>query len=316
MKCIYSIYIRTLGKGGEKYECLLESIRKQTIQPKCVVVVLPEGYKKPKEQLGYECYAYSNKGMVQQRLFAIEDVKTPYILLLDDDVEFEPTFIEKLFITMKQTNASCCIPILKDNSKSNSKNFIVKLKNRINNFIGSEVHKGLKDNFFMKINLFGGFDVNTHLRPHVQYYSQTGHGSNCFVESQAIKNIHFEEELWLEDCGYALPEDQVMFYKLYLNGNKIAVCRDAYFCHLDAASTNDGKRQARIAQAKAGNFMVFWYRLIYLRLSGWKRIKSIVCITHRIFWESLFYIIKYHNISTIKSVLKGLDYGFKYIKNN
>lgn len=229
MKCNYSIYIRTLGKGGQKYKCLIESIRKQTIQPKNVVVVLPEGYNKPKEQLGYERFAYSKKGMVQQRLFAIEDVTTPYVLLLDDDVEFESTFIEKLFITMQQANAQCCIPILKDYSKINSHTFLTKIKHLINNFIGSEVHKRIKGNFFMKINLFGGFIVNTHLQPNIQYYTQTGHGSNCFVESQAIKNIHFEDELWLEDSGYPLPEDQVMFYKLYLYGNRIAVCRDAFF---------------------------------------------------------------------------------------
>lgn len=300
-----------MGKGSEKYQRLLESIKKQTIQPKEVVVVLPYGYNKPKEQLGYERFAYSDKGMVRQRLFAINDVKTPYVLLLDDDVEFEPSYVEKLFRTMQSANAQCCIPILKDNSIKDS--FFKRL---INRFIGFVIYKDTKDTFYMKMNYSAGFIINTNLHPDIQYYTQTGHGSNCFVESQAIKNIHFEEELWLEDSGYALPDDQVMFYKLYLNGNKIAVCRDAYFCHLDAASTNDGKRQARIAQAKAGNFMVFWYRLIYLRLSGWKRFKSIVCITHRIFWESLFYIIKYHNISTIKSVLKGLDYGFKYIKNN
>lgn len=53
-KCIYSVYIRTLGKGGDKYQRLLDSIKKQTIQPLEVVVVLPYGYKKPKERLGYD----------------------------------------------------------------------------------------------------------------------------------------------------------------------------------------------------------------------------------------------------------------------
>lgn len=309
--CIYSIYIRTIGKGGDKYQRLLDSIKRQTIQPEEVVVVLPYGYYKPKERLGYERFAYSEKGMVRQRLYAIDDVKTPYVLLLDDDVEFEALYVEKLFRTMIKAKAQCCIPILKDNSKSFSR-----IKIFINKFIGSEVHKNTNDNFFMKINLFGGFIFNTNMQPNVQYYSQTGHGSNCFVESEAIKEIHLEEELWLEDSGYALPEDQVMFYKLFISGNKIAVCPDVYFCHLDAASTNDGKRQARIAQAKAGNFLVFWYRYIHSQYSGIRRIKSTLYITHRIFWECLLYLIKCHNICTIKAITRGLKYGIRYIKNN
>lgn len=309
--CEYCIYIRTLGKGGEKYKKLLNSIKRQTIQPKEVVVVLPYGYNEPKEKLGYERFAFCEKGMVRQRLFAIADVKTKYVLLLDDDVEFESAYIEKLFATMQNAKAQCCIPILKDNSIQDSI-----LKRLVNRFIGFVIYKDTKDCFYMKMNYFAGFIINTNIRPDVQYYTQTGHGSNCFVESQAIKNIHFEDELWLEDSGYALPDDQVMFYKLYLYGNRIAVCRDAFFCHLDAASTNDGKRQVRIAQAKAGNFMVFWYRLIYKRQIGLRKVESIFCIAHRIFWESMFYIIKYHNVSTIKAILKGLNYGFTYIRNH
>lgn len=43
----YSIYIRTLGKGGSKYQCLLNSIDAQTIRPTDVFVVLPYGYTPP-----------------------------------------------------------------------------------------------------------------------------------------------------------------------------------------------------------------------------------------------------------------------------
>lgn len=308
--CIYAIYIRTLGKGGEKYQRLLNSIKNQTVHPKEVVVVLPEGYDKPKERLGYERFEYSKKGMVQQRVFAIADVQTPYILLLDDDVEFEPTYIEKLFYTMQKANAQCCIPILKDNSQKTS--FI---KRVINNFIGCEVHKDTKDNFFMKINMCGGFVVNTNLHFDVQYYSQTGHGSNCFIESKALKNIHFENEQWLEDSVYALPDDQVMFYKIYLTGYKIAVCPDVYFCHLDAASTNDGQRQLRITQAKASNFLIFWYRFIYLKRFGFSKFKSLLCIIHRLFWECLLYILKCHNFKAVLYVKRGVQYGLNYIRN-
>lgn len=307
----YSIYIRTLGKGGEKYKRLLKSIDSQTIRPQEVIAVLPKGYALPNEKLGYEKFAFSEKGMVKQRLFAIDDVKTPYVLLLDDDVEFEPQYVEKLFQTIDKTNAQCCIPILKDSSKD--KSLVKKILNRFN---GSEVAKPLDEDYFMKINRFGGFVVNTKLDSERQYYSQTGHGSNCFIESKVLKSIHFEEELWLEESGYALPDDQVMFYKIYLQGCKIAVCQDAYFNHLDAASTNDGKRYLKIAQAKTGNYLIFWYRFIYSKESGFGKVISPIFIVHRIFWGSFFYILKCHNFEAVKSCLKGLSFGINYIRRN
>lgn len=81
--------------------------------------------------------------MVRQRLFAINDARTPYALLLDDDVEFEPQYIEKMFATIKNTKAQCCILILKDASKNSSI-----LKQIVNRFIGCEKHKDTHDDFY------------------------------------------------------------------------------------------------------------------------------------------------------------------------
>lgn len=307
----YSIYIRTLGKGGEKYQRLLDSIKSQTIQPQEIIIVLPFGYNPPNERLGSERFAYCEKGMIKQRIYAINDAKTPYILLLDDDVEFEPQYIEKIISQMQIAEAQCCIPITRDCHKKKSK-----IKYILNRFIGSEVYKPLKGNYYKKINSVGGFVTNTRPQEECIYYSQTGHGSNCFAETNALKSIHFEEELWLENSGYALPDDQVMFYKLYLQGYKIAICLDAYFKHLDSASTNDGKRYLNIARAKAGNYLIFWYRFIYSHLHGIPKWLSPFCITHRIFWECFFYILKYHNIRVIRAVIKGLSFGIKYILDN
>lgn len=307
----YSIYIRTLGKGGNKYSKLLKSIKLQTVKPVEVVVVLPYGYSEPNEKLGYERFCFYEKGMIMQRVFAINDAKTPYILLLDDDVEFEPQFVEKLYQTMTSANADCCIAKMKNDAESASK-----IKRKIFHLIGSTVYKNTHDQFFYKINLCGGFIVNTGYNPTKPVYSQTGHGSHCFAKTAALKDIHFEDELWLEASGYPLPEDQVMFYKLYLKGYKISVCLNTYFCHLDAASTNDGRRYLKIAQAKAGNFMIFWYRFIYMQTKGIKKYWSVFLTTGRIFMECVLYILKCHNIKVIQSTYYGLLFGFHYIKNN
>lgn len=308
----YSIYIRTLGIGGDKYKSLLKSISIQTIPPNEVVVVLPYGYPIPKEQLGDERFAFSEKGMIKQRLFAIEDAKTEYILLLDDDVKFEAEFVEKEFLSMQKAKATCCISQMeKDRNAKKST-----LKKILNHIIGSEVHKNTKDNYLYKINKAGGFITNTHIDLSKPVYSQTGHGSNCLCKVSDLRSINFEEELWLESSGYALPDDQVMFYKLFLQGTSIAVCTNTKFQHLDAATTNDGKRQLRIAQAKAGNYLIFWYRFIYRRNKGFGKITAIVAIIVRNIMECLLYALKCHDPKVIKSICKGWIFAVSYIHNH
>ena len=103
----YSVAIRTLGTAGEKYEKLLNSIKKQTVQPEKIVVVLPEGYALPPYQLGTEEFVFCKKGMVIQRLEALKYIDSQYTLFCDDDVEFDDAFVEKLVQPMHEGAYSC-----------------------------------------------------------------------------------------------------------------------------------------------------------------------------------------------------------------
>ena len=247
--------------------------------------------------------------MVRQRVFAINDAKTPYVLLLDDDVEFEPDFVAKLLNTMTEAQTECCVAQVSSIAPG-----VSRLKKIINHMIGSVVYKNTHDQFYRKINLCGGYIVNTGYDPNKPVYSQSGHGSHCFAKTAALRKIHFEDELWLEDSVYALPDDQVMFYKLYLSECRIAVCLDTRFCHLDAAVSNDGTRHLKVAQAKAGNYLIFWYRFVYTNLSGWRKYWSIAPAMFRIAMECLLYIAKCHSLEILKSTWRGLRFGVRYIR--
>ena len=50
----YTAVIRTLGKAGEKYQTLLDSLVSQTIPPKAIIVYIAEGYPVPAETVGIE----------------------------------------------------------------------------------------------------------------------------------------------------------------------------------------------------------------------------------------------------------------------
>lgn len=57
----YSVAIRTLGTGGEKYRKEIESLHSQTIKPKNIFVFIAEGYKRPDFQIGIEKYNICSK---------------------------------------------------------------------------------------------------------------------------------------------------------------------------------------------------------------------------------------------------------------
>ena len=85
----YSVSIRTLGYGDDNYRRVLNSIKKQSLQPKEVNIILPQGYSPPEMILGCEKFHYTVKGMFSQRLKSIEASATEYVFVSDDDIEFE-----------------------------------------------------------------------------------------------------------------------------------------------------------------------------------------------------------------------------------
>ena len=97
----YSVVIRTTGKAGEKYAALLRSIDALEPKPREVIVVLPEGYDLPPERLGWETFHFCPKGMVTQRFYGIRVCRTPYALISDDDIAFDPDFVQKLYQPVK-----------------------------------------------------------------------------------------------------------------------------------------------------------------------------------------------------------------------
>lgn len=106
----YSVVIRTLGNTGLKYKALLDSIAKQTIQPEEIIVAIPDGYELD-YSYGNEHIVRCKKGMTTQRAEGILAAKSDYILIVDDDVEFEATMVEELYQYMLANNLNCCLPM-------------------------------------------------------------------------------------------------------------------------------------------------------------------------------------------------------------
>lgn len=311
----YSIVIRTLGTAGEKYQALLDSISHLNIQPREVLVVLPEGYAKPDERLGYETFVYSAKGMVSQRVYGGALAKSKYILLIDDDITFPSDFIEILFYPIEKQLCEITVP----------KPVQLPRKHGIQKIVGtitmSAVSCKKNNGFFTRILRSGGWAYSRYNIEKSKYlYAETASGICCFCLKTAFESIHFEEELWLQDVRYPLWEDQVMYYKFWQKGYKVMCATKADIEHLDAGG-NSENRAKDAAFASARNKVIFWHKYIYTKEKlSFFRLLDKACLFYHLYTNLFFLHIsdlkKEKEMRTAASYRKGMKNGFIYIHEN
>lgn len=254
----YTAVIRTLGTAGAKYQTLLDSLAAQTIKPEAILVYIAEGYPLPKETIGIEQYIYVKKGMVAQRALQYKEVKTEYVLFLDDDVYLSPQSVEILYSELRK-NAGQVI------SPCTFQNHMVRLGHKILLSIqGRELCRFWRSRWGYKILWNGGFSYNNN--PIASVYESQINAGPCFLcRKEDFLSIHYEDELWLDKTYYAFPEDQVMFYKMYCYGLKILTSFDSGVIHLDASSTvlDTNEKMMKIVFSEYRNKLIFWHRFLF-----------------------------------------------------
>ncbi len=254
----YSVVIRTIGTAGEKYEALLASIESLEPRPKEVIVVLPEGYEKPKEQLGWETFYFSPKGMVTQRVYGINMAKTKYALVCDDDVSFESDFVQKLYKPIHDGICSFSAgPLLSFLPPKGPKTIISAV-------MGAAAPTLFNKQRYVSILRTGGYSFNRNINTQDElYYEAQSLAWTCFfADVDAFKQIDIDGERWLDMNGYSALDDQTMFYKGWLKGLKTVVVSNALYQHLDA-KTSTRKNKPATVYSSVFNRYVFWHRFIY-----------------------------------------------------
>lgn len=283
----YSVIIRTTGKAGEKYRSLLQSIENSSIKPSEIIVVLPEGYDKPKDQLGYEKFYYCKKGMVNQRLFGISQCNTEYAFVTDDDISFESEFIDKLSAPVVSGDYAISIgPLIEFLPKLGKEAFVYIITAHA---LPTVFHK----NRYNTVLRTTGYSYNRHLEygKGRLYETQSAPGACFFTNVMKFKSIHFEDELWLDSHGYAAYEDEAMYYKAWINGIKTVLVADAHFNHLDGKTSQQKNNSGIGDYCYAFNKWVFWRRFIYERSSPLGKIWCGICFGYHLFATSLIGIL-------------------------
>ena len=307
----YSIAIRTLGTSGDKFVQELTSIQHLTIQPEKIVIYLAEGYKKPDFTIGREEYVYVKKGMVSQRALPYTEISSEYILLLDDDVRLAPDSVELLLKAALEQKADCV-------GTDTFKNQDMSLKGKIYAILTNLVFPRRNDDYAFKICRNGSFTYNNHPEPRF-YLSESCAGPAALWKKSSLLNIHLEDELWLDQLGFAFGDDVVEFYKLPCNGYKLGVHYGADLEHLDAKSSSavyQSNVQKFYTRSKAS--FIIWYRtcLNLTTKNQFDKIYTVFLYLIKAIW--LFFInfaaaIAMRNWRIPFLYLKGIRDGYRFI---
>lgn len=256
----YSVAIRTLGKAGALYQQTLDSVAAQTWQPDAVIVYIAEGYPLPAETIGRERYVAVKKGMAAQRALPYDEITSEYILFLDDDVMLPPDAVTILFDELAGWGADVVAPATFANHAAPWK------KKLLLTLAGNEVCRPWGHRWAFRVLPTAGFSYNNNPKRPV-YLSETNAGPCFLCRKQAFLSIHYEEELWLDEMPYSIPDDMVMFYKMHCCGLRMITSFDSGIVHADAHSTLQATqdREAAIIRSLYRNKLIMWYRFIFLR---------------------------------------------------
>lgn len=266
----YSVVIRTLGTTGEKYRTMLDAIERQTVKPREVVVAIPEGYELD-HTLGYERVVRCAKGMVTQRAVGIDEAKGEYMLVLDDDLDFPPDFAEKMYQHLAANSLDCTLAFPTYTTQATDAPPVHTSKKQKILTYAKRIRGAFTGQVFYSQRKAEWFDVITSTAGHRTYVNcedklcQAGCFQCFFIKADKAQGVRFLDESWLEQgtlSAYAAYDDAVFFYKLYLNGGRIAYTPNTGYTHLDAAAGRPAKSKLEAKRIRlytiGRNRTLFW----------------------------------------------------------
>ena len=310
----YSIAIRTLGTSGEKFVRELESIKRQTVQPEKVIIYIAEGYKRPDYTIGKEEYVWVKKGMMRQRVLRYDEIGSPLIMLLDDDVELADDSAEKLINALDEYHLDC---IAADTFKNHKMSLSGKLYVAVTNL----VFPHFSNKWAFKIHSNGSFSYNNRIKRDV-YLSQSAAGPASLWKKDVFLALHLTDELWLEKFGFPYGEDALTFNKLFKNGHRLAVHYNSGIINLDGKSSSGSfQRDPKKFYTRSCASFLIWHRTCF-NLNGisfFMKIWAILSFSFKTIWLLLIHALSsivLHSFKVLLYYIKGLFAGIKSVHSD
>lgn len=278
----YSIAIRTLGTNPDVLRLELESISRQTISPEKVLIYIAEGYVRPDFTVGKEEYVWVKKGMVTQRALEYREISSDVILMLDDDVELADDSAERMLNAMVDNEADCV-------AADTYKNQDMTMKQKLVAFATNFVYARGDDGWAFKQCRNGSFSYNG--KPREGFYpTETFAGPCWMIKKEVLMAVRLQDELWLDEMGFAYGDDAVESYKIYINGYRSGVLYDSGVKNLDAkTSSGSYHRSEKKFYTRSFGMFAMWWRMIYL--SRDKKWLSVLLYSVKALWLLIVNIV-------------------------
>lgn len=307
----YSIAIRTLGTSGEKFVRELESIKRQTVQPEKVVIYIAEGYDRPDYTIGKEEYVWVKKGMMAQRVLPYDEIDTPLILMLDDDVELADDSAQRLIEALEENDFDCIAAVT-------FRNYMISLPKKIYIALTNLVFPHWSDTWAVKIHSNGSFSYNNKVTKDV-YLSQSAAGPAALWRKQIFRDLHYEDELWIDRFGFSYGDDNLIFNKLYKNGYRLGMHYNCGINHLDGKSSSGAfQRDPKKFYTRSMASIMIWHRACFSikGLSWYEKICALLGFIAKTLWLFIVHIIASVYLCSPKIIWyysKGIFDGFKQL---
>ena len=305
----YCACIRTLGKAGDKYQALLDSLKHQTLQPQKILIYIPFGYDIPKETIGIEQYVRCEKGMVHQRSLPFDEVDTDWILFLDDDVSMEDDAVERLFAGLDTEHGDAISASV----------FRVQDSGWIGHLRAAMVFTFPRRDDGWAIKLWRNSSHTYNNNPSKPVLpSQSAAGPTLLIRKDVFLSAHFSDERWMDDFRYPIGEDMALAYKLYLYGYRLLVHYEAGIIHLEAKSSKITNSLERYLLWQTVWF-VLWYRIFYNRQNATLKSKSLAVSSFAVRELWMFFFgavprsIKHRSLNFVLAFFKKYKMGYEYI---
>lgn len=310
----YSIAIRTLGTAGEKFKKELDSIVAQTIKPEKVVIYIAQGYKRPDYTIGIEEYVEVPKGMVSQRALDYTEIPSEYILMLDDDIELHPNSAKLLLQSATENSADCITVDLYQNHRMS---FVSKIYNIFSNLIFPFYSK----KWSRKILSNGSISYNNNPSNYKFYNAQAGEGGASLWRKGIINKLNLRDEKWLDELDFAYADDQLIFYKIHVNGFKLGTLYNTDVKHLDSGTARKSYQTnpTKFITRSQASFII-WYRTLFdlPNISIIKKMYRLLSFILKQIWLKPILLIaafRYRNCKIPYFHFKGIWKGIKFISS-
>lgn len=172
--------------------------------------------------------------------------------------------------------------------------------------------------YHIKICSTAGYSINNSIKDNLRL-TQSGSFACFMCKTAIVPSLSLKDELWLDATRYALPDDQVFFYKAYIEGFKLCTCIKPDYRHLDGHIGSDGGRKKQMAYSSGRNYYIFWHRFLFSPQK--KKLKKIwlrLSIGYRIIIFSILfsgYSIMQLDLGYVASYIKGILNGYHFVKS-